>query len=85
MAKRKLPSSNGDELSKGMWINPRSNLKRGSEAAWDKHSPLSTNARLIELADIALGLKKPQQRRKAVAATAGATHEAGSKKEPYTG
>ena len=44
-----------------VWINPNSTFKGpGVNRAWDCHDQeRSTSARLLELGDIALGLKKP--------------------------
>jgi hypothetical protein len=66
-----------------LWIAPRYSLKGpAGERAWENRpgGPPNSN-RLLELADIALGLKKPGPR-KPNAATAG-THVT-SKKEPYS-
>ena len=72
-------------LTKDMWINPKTSLKGdGGNRAWDhRHigNPASS-ARFLELADLALGLKKPEARKRKAAA-AGA-HEIGSKTEPYS-
>jgi len=69
----KLPKS---AVTKGLWINPRSNL-RGPEGsrAWDNGGNISpdSGARFLELADIALGLKRPIPKRKRAAAGAGQT------------
>lgn len=52
-------------LAKGLWIAPtnslRSSLKRltGEEAWGASPSPTPSNSRLLELADVALGLKDP--------------------------
>jgi hypothetical protein len=55
-----------------LWIAPKSNLKGdGGDRAWNDRSTIPTGSRLLELADIALGLKKrepPQKRRSAAAA-----------------
>src|SRR5947207_11804704 len=54
--------SGDGKISKGMWINPRSNL-RGPDGnrAWDNQGNIGpdSGARFLELADIALGHKKP--------------------------
>lgn len=79
--KRALPNS---DLAKGLWVNPRSNL-RGPEGnrAWDNQGNISPNsgARFLELADIALGLKKAEPKKKAAAAGA---HQTSEKAEPYS-
>ena len=78
----------GDEmpdLSKDLWVNPRSNV-RGADGnrAWDNQGNISPTrgARFLELADIALGLKKPASPKKKGAA-AGA-HQTSQKTEPYS-
>lgn len=72
-------SSNNNDL----WVNPRSNI-RGPDGnrAWDTGGNISPNsgARFLELADIALGLKKPEPKKKKAAA-AGA--HSSDKNEPY--
>ena len=61
------------DLDKDLWINPRSNL-RGSDGdrAWQNDGNISpsTGTRLLELADIALGLKKPLPKKKKAGAAA---------------
>lgn len=56
--------------SKDLWINPRRNM-RGTDGnrAWDNHGNItsSTGARFLELADIALGQKKPSHKKKKTA------------------
>jgi hypothetical protein len=48
-----------------LWIAPKSNLKgENSDRAWNDRSATPTGSRLLELADIALGLKKPEPARK---------------------
>lgn len=54
-----------------LWIAPKSNLKGDSgDRAWNDRGATPTGSRLLELADIALGLKKPEppKKRRAVAA-----------------
>jgi len=74
-------------VGKDLWINPRSNL-RGPEGsrAWDNEGNISprSGARFLELADIALGLKKPSPKKKR-AATVAATHYTLKKTELYRG
>jgi hypothetical protein len=88
---RKMPSNDlsndlSDDLSKDLWINPRSNL-RGPEGsrAWNNQGNISptSGARFLELADVALGLKKPAPKKKKAAAASGGTHETEKKTEPY--
>ena len=73
-------SSNNDDL----WVNPRSNI-RGPDGsrAWDMSGNITPNngARFLELADIALGLKKPAQDKKKAAA---ADLHSLDKREPYS-
>lgn len=73
--------------SEDLWINPRSNI-RGPEGnrAWENSGNISpsSGARFLELADIALGLKKPaSSKKKAVAADAQHTSQKSHKTEPY--
>jgi hypothetical protein len=51
----------GDESDDGLWIAPRSSLKgENGERAWEKRITGPPNSsRFLELADIAMGLKKP--------------------------
>ena len=70
---RRKPSGPG--VAKDLWINPRSNI-RGPDGnrAWDSSGNItpSSGTRFLELADIALGIKKPAPKgKKAVAAAAG--------------
>ena len=78
---------NGDSVDKDLWINPKSNIIRGSEGnrAWDKAGNItpSSGARFLELADIALGLKKPIAKKKKAAAAGSGSHDAAEKTEPY--
>ena len=73
-------------LEKDLWINPRSNL-RGPEGsrAWDNGGNItpSSGSRFLELADIALGIKKPTAKKKKAAA-ANATQATTEKTEPYS-
>lgn len=53
-------------LQSDLWVAPRTSLTRQEDgvAAWNLHSRTSRDARLLELADIALGLRKPEPFRK---------------------
>lgn len=55
------------DQTRDLWINPRRNM-RGTDGnrAWDTRGNISssTGARFLELADIALGIKKTEQRKK---------------------
>ena len=52
--------------SNGLWIAPRHSLKGpAGERAWEnRRGGIPTSTRFLELADIALGLKKPARTRK---------------------
>lgn len=57
-----------------LWIAPKSNLKgENGDRAWNDRSGTPTGSRLLELADIALGLKKPDppKKRRSASASAG--------------
>lgn len=55
------------DQTRDLWINPRRNM-RGTDGnrAWDTRGNISssTGARFLELADIALGIKKTEQKKK---------------------
>lgn len=54
-----------------LWIAPKSNLKgENGDRAWNDRSATPTGSRLLELADIALGLKKPEPFKKRRSASA---------------
>jgi|SRR5215472_2115639 len=72
------------KVSKDLWIAPRYSLKGSSgERAWENRPGGPPNSsRFLELADIALGIKKPGvKKKKAASASAHQT----SKTEPYSG
>jgi len=90
MSRKPQPEKSQDLLestvttSKDMWINPRSTLRGpGGNRAWDHQQMGDPNsgARFLELADVALGLKKPQVSKKKH--PSGGTHDT-SKTEPYS-
>jgi len=55
-----------------LWIAPKSNLKGDNgDRAWNDRGTTPTGSRLLELADIALGLKKPEPPKKRRSAAAG--------------
>ena len=59
-----------------LWIAPKSNLKGDNgDRAWNDRTGTPTGSRLLELADIALGLKKPEpfKKRRSAAAAGGDT------------
>jgi hypothetical protein len=68
--------------SKELWIAPRYSLKGpAGERAWENRpGGVPNSSRLLELADIALGLKKPLQHKKETATAS--THDR-KKTEPY--
>ena len=73
MRRKPMPKAK-QNLAKDLWINPRSNLKGpDGNRAWDNGGNIapSSGSRFLELADIALGLKKPPRKKKAAAAAQG--------------
>lgn len=57
-----------------LWIAPKSNLKGDNgDRAWNDRGATPTGSRLLELADIALGLKKPEPFKKRKAAASSGT------------
>ena len=85
MASKKKPTLPKSSIVKDLWINPRSNLKGPDGGrAWDNSGNISpqSGARFLELADVALGLKKPTPKKKKAAA-AGA-HQTTGKAKPYS-
>jgi hypothetical protein len=83
MTKKRKPSPEEVDLSKDLWIAPRFNL-RGPDGnrAWDNRGNITptSGARVLELADIALGNKKSSASRKKAAAAG--VHQT-RKTEPY--
>lgn len=75
------------DVSKDLWINPKSNI-RGPEGnrAWDNSGNISpsSGSRFLELADIALGIKKPTPKRKKAAAASTGPRESTTKTDPYS-
>lgn len=62
-----------DVTAQDLWIAPKSNLKGDNgDRAWNDRTGAPTGSRLLELADIALGLKKPEPFKKRRSAAAGA-------------
>ena len=78
MKKRRKEKSPPD----GLWIAPKYSLKGpAGERAWENRPGGPPNSsRFLELADIALGLKKPSPEKKKART---AEHDT-SKKEPYS-
>jgi hypothetical protein len=70
------------EDNRDLWVAPRYSLRSPSEERVYENQPgrLPTTNRFLELADIALGHKKPAKKKKAAAAAA-SSHGA-AKKEP---
>jgi len=67
-----------------LWIAPRTSLSRPeAEAPWSSDPLKSNDARLLELADIALGLRKPQpfRRRRSAVLHSQSAHAALSNKD----
>jgi hypothetical protein len=81
MAKKAKLTKTAKE-SKDLWIAPRHSLKGPTgERAWENRSGgVPNNSRFLELADIALGLKKPLPHKKNGATAS--THDR-KKTEPY--
>ena len=79
MAKKPKTRKKADEENE-LWIAPRFSLKGPEgERAWDtRPEGPPHSSRFLELADIALGLKKPSSRK----AKNTAVHDT-TKKEPY--
>jgi len=77
-------SDNESEVSKDLWIAPRYSLKGpAGERAWENRPGGAPNSsRFLELADIALGVKKPAAKKKR---TPGASAHQTAKTEPYSG
>jgi hypothetical protein len=83
MARKKAKPMSEEDLSKDLWISPRFSLKgQNGDRAWD-HRQVGNpgSARFLELADIALGTRKPEPPKKAP--TRISTHVT-EKPEPYT-
>ena len=77
-------SDKASEVSKDLWIAPRYSLKGpAGERAWENRPGGAPNSsRFLELADIALGVKKPAAKKKR---TAGASAHQTGKTDPYSG
>jgi hypothetical protein len=80
MSKKTRDKSNPKRLEDELWIAPRYSLKGAhGERAWENRPGGPPNSqRMLEMADIALGLKKPAPKKK----PQGTTHQL-VKKEPY--
>jgi hypothetical protein len=77
-------SDKESEVSKDLWIAPRYSLKGpAGERAWENRPGGAPNSsRFLELADIAMGVKKPAAKKKR---TTGASAHQTAKTEPYSG
>ncbi len=60
---QKRSKSKGSDSAKGLWISPRLEVNRSRLT--DESPGAATGARFLELADIALGLKKHHKAHKA--------------------
>jgi hypothetical protein len=80
MARKKKKGKKKD--SGELWVSPRSLLKGPTgERAWENRpGGVPNSAKYLELADLALGLKKPEPRKKKAAPGTHAT----TKTDPYT-
>lgn len=59
------PQEAGRAPSQELWVAPKTSLTRErDDVGWSVHPVTPSDARLLELADIALGLRKPQPFRK---------------------
>lgn len=70
------------DLSKDLWISPHLNLRgRDGNRGWERtgYLPPGAGTRLLELADVALGIKKPELPQPASTLLSDTT-----KKEPYS-
>jgi len=83
MAPKKAKLVSVADVSKDLWISPRFSLKteNGARAWGASPSDNPGSARFLELADIALGVKKVEPRKKR---TNGASAHVTAKTEPYT-
>jgi len=87
MAKKKRSSARRRstvDLSKDLWISPHLSLRGpNGDRAWDRSGNLlpGAGARFLELADIALGIKKPAPRKNDAAKYP--AHET-RKEDPYS-
>jgi hypothetical protein len=70
------------KIEDGLWVAPRYSLKGPTgERAWEnRRGGAPSNSRFLELADIAMGITKPEPLKKRVASS---THDT-AKTEPYS-
>ena len=80
MTKKSKSAQDKKHVEDELWIAPRYSLKGAQgERAWDNRPGGPPNSqRMLEMADIALGLRKPAPKKK----PHGTTHQL-VKKEPY--
>jgi hypothetical protein len=66
-----------------LWIAPQYSLKgpRGDRAWENRRGGIPSNSRYLELADVALGLKKPELKKRKPQT---APHQTAKKTEPYS-
>ncbi len=83
MPRKKTKSVPPEDTSKDLWISPRLVRKTdNSDRTWgSRDTGPRSGERFLELADIALGLKKPEARKKRPASVS--THKT-TKTEPYS-
>lgn len=80
--------SKARSVTTDVWINPKSNLSPGRKdqtldtGFGDTRFGDKTSSRFLELADVALGLKKPETRRKKPAGTGNTREFAPGKLKP---
>jgi hypothetical protein len=76
--------SKARSVATDVWINPKSNLRPGrKDQALDTRFGDKTSSRFLELADVALGLKKTELRRKKSGATGNTREIVSGKPIPY--
>jgi len=78
---KKPKLGNGADPDDGLWVAPRLSMKGpvGDRAYENRPGGIPSTNKFLELADIALGLKKPKPKKRKF----GVQHET-SKKEPYS-
>lgn len=81
MAKKKRAVEK-DDSANGLWVSPKSPLKGPTgERAWENRpGGIPNSARFLELADLALGVKKPEPHKKRSSISTHLT----VKTDPYT-
>lgn len=81
MPKKKPKTGKNIEKENDLWISPRFSLKGANgERAWEnRRGGAPHSSRILEMADIALGLKKPSPNK-----TKSMTVHETTKREPYS-